>query len=82
MDHAGQGVDVDAPRDDVGRHEGVGLALGKRIESPLPLPLGAVAVHGNSPYPLRLQLADDPVGAALGAAEDERLPVVLRSAWR
>ena len=54
MDHARQGVDMDAPCHDVGRHQGICLPLGERIKSPLPLTLRAVAVHGNGADPVRL----------------------------
>ena len=51
--------------------------LGERIQCPLALPLGAVAVHGNRTHAVGLELLDDAVGPALGPAEDERLSVVL-----
>ena len=77
MDHTRQGVDMDAPRHDVGRHEGVRLPLGKRIQCPLALTLRAVAVHGDRTHAVRLELPDDTVGPALCAAEHECLPVML-----
>ena len=48
VDHARQGVDVDAPGDDVRRHQGIGLPLGERIECPFPLPLGRSPCMGTA----------------------------------
>ena len=39
--------------------------------------LRTVSVHGDGTHPVRLELADDTIGAALGTAEYERLSVVL-----
>ena len=74
---ARKAVDMDSPRHDVGGDERVGLALGKGVERALALALGAVAVHGDGTHAVGLELPDDAVGAALGAAEDEGLPVML-----
>ena len=73
---------MDAPCHDVGRHQGIGLPLGEGIQSPLPLPLGAVAVHRNGPHAMGLQLPDHAVGPALGPAEHERLSVLLNQFGR
>ena len=81
VDDAGQVVDVDPPGHHIGGHQGIRLPLGEGVESPLALALGAVAVHRDGPHSLGLQLADDPVGAPLGAAEHEGLPVLRRPAW-
>ena len=77
MDHAREGIDMDAACHDVGRHQRVSLPLGELVQGALPLPLRSVAVHRDGPHPLGLELPDDAVGPTLGPAEDERLPVVL-----
>ncbi len=74
MDHAGDVVDVDAAGGDVGGDEGLDPAGGEGRQGPLPLGLGAVAVDGHGGHAGLGELLGDPVGAALGAAEDDVEP--------
>ena len=71
VDDAADGVDVDAAGGDVGGHEGPDRAGGELLQRPLPLRLRLVAVDGDGRHPGRAELADDPVGAVLGPAEDD-----------
>ncbi len=67
----GDVVDVDTAGSHVGRHEGghaAGLKRGQRL---LALTLALVAVHRGGGYALGAKALDEPVGAALGAHEDE-----------
>ena len=82
MDDTGQGVDMDASCNDVSRHECIRLPLGEGIERPLALTLRAVAVHRHGAHAMGLQLADHAIGSTLGAAEHERLPVLLNQFGR
>ena len=82
MDDAGQSVDMDAPRHDVSRHEGICLSLGEGIQSPLALTLRAVAVHRDGTDTVGLELPDDTISPALGAAEHEGLSVLLNQFGR
>ena len=72
VDDVRDAVDVDAARGDVGGDERVdaaGLELRERL---LALALALVAVHRERRVALVAQALDEPVGAALGADEDER----------
>ena len=64
--------DVDAAGGDVGRDQRVDMAGLERCQRPLALALGLVAVHRDGVDALGAQALDEPVGAALGAHEDER----------
>ena len=69
----GQRVDVQAAGGDLGRHEErhpPGLEVG---QGPDPLGLALVAVDGGDRDAVLLELLGQPVGAVLGAGEDERL---------
>ena len=68
--------DVDAARGDVGRDERVDAAGLEARERLLALGLRLVAVHRDGVHVLRAELLDEPVGAALGAHEDEREPAL------
>ena len=77
MDHAGDGIDVDAPGHDVGGHQGVGLADRERGQCPRPLGLRPVAVDGSGCHPCGPELTGHAVGAPLRPTEDERPAVPL-----
>src|SRR5439155_2196540 len=70
--HAADGVGVDAPGGDGGGDQGLDPSAGEGGQGLLPLGLGAVAVDGGGQDPRLGQLAGQPVGAPLRAAEDER----------
>ena len=72
VDHVRDAVDVDAARGDVGRDERVDLAGLEARERALALALRLVAVHRDGVDAVRAEPLDEPVGAALGAHEDER----------
>ena len=65
-------VDVDAARGHVGGHERVDSTVLEAGQRPLALALGLVAVHRDGVDALAAQALDQPVGAALGAHEDQR----------
>ena len=72
VDDVRDAVDVDAARGDVGGDERVDAAGLEARERLLALALGLVAVHRDGRLALRREALDEPVGAALGAHEDER----------
>ena len=81
VDDVRDAVDVDAAGGDVGGDQDVdvpGLEAGQGL---LALALGLVAVHRDGLDALVREALDQPVGAALGADEDER-QVALGSAAR
>ena len=71
--HVPELVDVDAARRDVGRHEHAVLAALEALERLGALALGAVAVDALGIDALAHEPAGQPVGAMLGAREDERV---------
>jgi hypothetical protein len=73
---AGDVVDVDAPSNDVGRHEGIRPPTGETGKSACPLTLGSIAVDGCGRHPRGSQLAGDPIGPVPGTAEHERLAIM------
>ena len=76
VDDVGDLVHVDAPGHDVGGHQHPVGAVLEAVESVLPLGLAAVGVDGRALDAAALQMAAHPVGAVLGAGEDEH-PVEL-----
>ena len=71
VDDAADVVDVDAAGGDVGGDQGPDRAGGELLQRPLALGLRAVAVDGDGRHAGRAELAGDPVGAVLGAAEHD-----------
>jgi hypothetical protein len=74
-------VDVEAPGGHVGGHQGGQLALGEVLQGPLPVGLAEVAVDGVGLDALLPELLDQPVGAPLGAHEDQGL-LLSSGRWR
>ena len=72
VDDVGDVGDVDAAGGDVGRDERVDVPALERGERALALVLGLVAVQRQRLDAARAEALDEPVGAALGADEDER----------
>ena len=72
VDHVRDLGDVDAAGGDVGRDQHGHLAALEAGEGLLALRLRLVAVHGDGLDVAGAELLDEPVGAALGADEDER----------
>ena len=68
----GDAGDVDAAGGDVGRDQGVDLAGVEPGERPFALALALVAVHRQGLEPVAAEPLGEPVGAALGADEDQR----------
>jgi hypothetical protein len=64
-------VDVDAPGGDVGGDEHPRPAGGEGVQRPLPRVLREVAVQRTGGHPGAAELAGQPVGAVLGADEDQ-----------
>jgi hypothetical protein len=71
VDHVGDVVDVDSARGDVGGDQGVVVAALEAGEGALALALRLVAVHGDGADLVGSELPHQPVGAALGADEDQ-----------
>ncbi len=71
VDDVGDTVHVYAPSDDVGGHEHPVGAVLEAVEGVLPLRLAAVRMDSGALDAAALQMAADPVGAVLGAREDE-----------
>ena len=71
VDDVGDALDVDAARRDVGCHQGADVAGAKALEGPSPGVLGLVAVDGVGADAALVQVPGDPVGAVLGAGENE-----------
>jgi hypothetical protein len=69
-------VDVDAPRRDIRRHQGLGLSLLECGQRTISLRLTAVAVDGHGRHAHLRQLAGHLVGSPLGSAEHDRRPVL------
>ena len=82
VDHALDLGDVDAAGGDVGRDQRHHLASLEAGQRPLALALALVAVHRDRLDIAPAQALDEPVGAALGADEDERAAGVLRAQLR
>src|SRR3954466_7649346 len=74
VDDVRDAVHVDAARGDVGGDERVHPAGLEARERALALALGFAAVHGAGLDPRAAEPLHEPVGAALGADEDEREP--------
>jgi hypothetical protein len=72
VDHVRDAVHVDAAGRDVGGHERVHVARLEARERLLALGLRLVAVHRHGRHGVLAQALDQPVGAALGAHEDQR----------
>ena len=72
MTTCGRPVDVEAARRDLGRDEDGDPAVLEVVERPDPLALALVAVDGGGLDAVALELLGEPVGAVLGAREDER----------
>ena len=73
VDDVRERLDVEAAGGDLGRDEDgepAGLEVGQGAD---PLGLALVAVDGRGRDPVLLELEREPVGAVLGAGEDERL---------
>ena len=73
VDDVRERLDVEAARGDLGRdedREAAGLEVGQRADA---LRLALVAVDGGREDAVLLELLREPVGAVLGAGEDERL---------
>ena len=68
----GDVVHVDPAGGDVGRHQHLDPPPLQVFERALALALGAVAVERRHRVPAALELAREPVGAVLGAREDDR----------
>src|ERR687893_709722 len=71
VDHVGDVLDVDATCGDVGRDKSVHIAALEAREGSLPLVLRLVAMHRDRLEAVLGEPADEPVGAMLGANEDE-----------
>ena len=71
VDHVGDARHVDSARGDVSGHQRVDVTGLKAGQSGLALALGLVAVHRDGLMAARAQALDQPVGAALGAHEDQ-----------
>ncbi len=71
VDHVGDVGDVDAAGGDVGGDQGVDLAPLEAGQRSFALALALVAVHRDGIELAAAQSLDQPVGAALGADEDE-----------
>ena len=71
VDHRGDRIDVDAAGGDIGGDQCLGVADGEGLEGPLPLVLGAAAVHGDRADLHLGELACEAVGAVTGAGEDD-----------
>ena len=77
VDDVRDAVDVDAAGDDVGGDEHAVGAVLEAVERVLALRLGAVGVDGRALDAAALQVLADPVGAVLGAGEDEHAVELL-----
>src|SRR5437764_816182 len=71
VDDAADVVDVDAAGGDVGGHQDLSPAIGEGAQGPVALGLRATAVDRHGRHAGPLQLVGQPVGAVLGAAEDD-----------
>src|SRR5438552_15591707 len=72
MDHDVDAIDVNATCGYVGRHEHLVATADEVLQRPLALCLPQVSMDGGGADRFALELADQPVGTALGANEDQR----------
>ena len=72
MDDDINAVNVDAAGRDVRRHEHTGVVAGERCEGAFALRLAHAAVQSARFQALQPELLDQPLGAALGANEEDR----------
>jgi hypothetical protein len=77
VDHVLERLHVDAARDDVGRHQHTNLSALEAAESLRTLRLTPVPMHAGICDPALLQELGEPIGAMLGAGEDDHATDLL-----
>ena len=74
MNDAGDTVDVDAPRRDIGGNKGVGFALGEAAKGGVPLILRSVTVNNCGLQASILQLSSETIRTVTGSTKDNGWP--------